>query len=469
MALPRLSDENRKFIRTVCVIAIPVILQNVITMGVNLMDTIMLGSYGETQLSASSLANDFINVFHILCMGMGGGAAVLTAQYWGAGDIPSLKKSITIMLRFCLAIAGAFTLFTFFCPRTIMRMFTDQEDVVEKGILYLRISAFCYVFMGLSLTLSIILRSVRQAKIPMYMAIAAFAVNLFANWVFIFGKLGFPEMQIEGAALGTLIARITEAGILIVYMFRFDKKIRYRVRDFFTRCADQLKVYLRYSIPVICSDGLLAVGNSFVAIIAGHISKEFVAANAVIAMIVRLTTVFNQGISIASSTITGNTLGAGDRDKAYRQGKLLILLSAGAGVFASLLVFVFAPLIVNAYNFTDVTKTVAQHLIWAVELTVVFQALQSVTTKGVLRGGGDTLFLMVADVLFLWCASVPLGYLAGIVWKLDPFWVYIALKIDWIIKSLWCLHRFRTRKWMRTVKKTAPPPARDGQAQACEQ
>ncbi len=448
-----LTQEKKNFYKTVCKIAIPVILQNMITMGVNLMDTIMLGSYGEVQLSGSSLANDFINIFHILCMGMGGGAAVLTAQYWGAGDIPSLKKSVTIMLRFCLGIAAAFTLFTFFCPEFIMGIFTKEADVIEKGVLYLRISAFCYVFMGLSLTLSIVLRSVRQAKVPMYMAIAAFFVNIFFNWVFIYGKLGAPEMQIEGAALGTLIARIVEAGILVVYLLKFDTKIKYRVKDLFAKCGDLTKTYFRYSLPVIGSDGLLAIGNSMVAIIGGHISKEFVAANAIISLVVRMTTVFNQGISIASSTLTGNTLGKGDKDRAYREGKSMIFLSFCAGLFAAVLVLCLAPWIVGMYNITAETKAIAMQLMYAMIIMVVFQALQSVTTKGVLRGGGDTLFLMVADVLFLWCASVPLGYFVGLVWKLSPFWVYIALKIDWVIKSLWCLYRFKTRKWMRVVKR----------------
>ncbi len=448
-----LTQEKKNFYKTVCKIAIPVILQNLITMGVNLMDTIMLGSYGEVQLSGSSLANDFINIFHILCMGMGGGAAVLTAQYWGAGDIPSLKKSVTIMLRFCLGIAAAFTLVTFFCPEFIMGIFTTEADVIEKGVLYLRISAFCYVFMGLSLTLSIVLRSVRQAKVPMYMAIAAFFVNIFFNWVFIYGKLGAPEMQIEGAALGTLIARIVEAGILVVYLLKFDTKIKYRVKDFFAKCGDLTKTYFRYSLPVIGSDGLLAVGNSMVAIIGGHISKEFVAANAIISLVVRMTTVFNQGISIASSTLTGNTLGKGDKDRAYSEGKSMIFLSFCAGLFAAVLVLCLSPWIVGMYNITAETKAIAMQLMYAMIIMVVFQALQSVTTKGVLRGGGDTLFLMVADVLFLWCASVPLGYFVGLVWKLSPFWVYIALKIDWVIKSLWCLYRFKTRKWMRVVKR----------------
>lgn len=452
MAALTLSDEKKHFYKTVCKIAIPVILQNMITMGVNLMDTIMLGSYGEVQLSGSSLANDFINIFHVLCMGMGGGAAVLTAQYWGAKDIPSLKKSITIMLRFCFAIALAFSVATFCFPGAIMRVFTSEADVIEKGILYLRISAFSYVFLGLSLTLSIVLRSVRQAKVPMYMAIAAFFVNVFFNWVFIYGHLGAPEMQIEGAALGTLIARIVEAGILVVYLLKYDKKIQYRVKDLFAKCGDLVKTYFRYSLPVIGSDGLLALGNSMVAIIGGHISKEFVAANAIISLVVRMTTVFNQGISIASSTLTGNTLGTGDKDRAYREAKSMIFLSLCAGVLAAVLVWCISPWIIGMYNITAETKAIAQELMYAVIVMIVFQALQSVTTKGVLRGGGDTLFLMVADVLFLWCASVPLGYCVALVWKLSPFWVYISLKIDWVIKSLWCLHRFRSRKWMRVVE-----------------
>ena len=447
----KLFVKDKHFYRTILFLALPIVAQNMITIGVNIMDTVMLGSYGETQLSGSSLANDFINIFHILCMGMGGGAAVLTAQFWGAGDRASIRKAVTIMLRICLGIIAAFTLVTIFFPEEIMSIFTDDMAVIEKGAIYFRWSIPQYFLLGISLTLTMILRSLRKVTIPLITSIISFFVNILCNYIFIFGKLGFPEMQIAGAALGTVCARVIEVLVIGGYFFAVEKDIGYRIRDFFRPCGDLLSRYLKYSFPVICSDGLLAIGNSMVSIIIGHISTEFVAANAIISTIVRLSTVFTQGLGQASSTITGNTLGEGDREKAYRQGVKLVALSVIIGLFAGGIILLLAPWIIGMYEITEVTRAVSWELMYAVAIMVVFQSMQSVLTKGILRGGGDTKFCMFADAAFLWIVSIPVGALCGLVLHADPFVIYISLKLDWAIKSLVCLGRVKSRKWMRRV------------------
>ncbi len=450
--MSRLFVKEKSFYKLILSIAVPVVLQNMITIGVNIMDTLMLGNYGEVQLSASSLANEFINIYHIMCMGMSMGAAVLTAQYYGAGNNPSLKKIVTIVLRMGLVIAAAFTVVTLLFPEELMRLYTPDEAVIEKGVLYFRISAVTYVLLGVSLILTNILRTVHQVRFPLVLSIVTFFVNVFFNWVFIYGRLGAPEMQIEGAALGTVIARLVECGSLVTYFFVFDKRIGYRIKDLFMKCGDHVRVYITYAIPVMVSDTLLALGNSAVSIIMGHIGASFVAANSIISQTVRLSTVFNQGLSSASSVITGNTLGKGERDKAYHQGMTFLCLSILIGLAAAIIILLISPLLVESFNITQETKDIAYQLMASVSVMMVFQTVQSVLTKGVLRGGGDTRFLMLADILFLWLASIPLGYLCGLVWHLSPFWIYAALKIDWVIKSVWCIFRLRSKKWIRVVQ-----------------
>ncbi len=450
--MSRLFVKEKSFYKLILSIAVPVVLQNMITIGVNIMDTLMLGNYGEIQLSASSLANEFINIYHIMCMGMSMGAAVLTAQYYGAGNNPSLKKIVTIVLRMGLVIAAAFTVATLLFPEELMRLYTPDEAVIEKGVLYFRISAVTYVLLGVSLILTNILRTVHQVRFPLVLSIVTFFVNVFFNWVFIYGRLGAPEMQIEGAALGTVIARLVECGSLVTYFFVFDKRIGYRIKDLFMKCGDHVRVYITYAIPVMVSDTLLALGNSAVSIIMGHIGASFVAANSIISQTVRLSTVFNQGLSSASSVITGNTLGKGERDKAYHQGVTFLCLSILIGLAAAVIILLISPLLVESFNITQETKDIAYQLMASVSVMMVFQTVQSVLTKGVLRGGGDTRFLMLADILFLWLASIPLGYLCGLVWHLSPFWIYAALKIDWVIKSVWCIFRLRSKKWIRVVQ-----------------
>ncbi len=433
------------------VIAIPISLQSLITIGVNMMDTIMLGSMGEVALSASSLANQFINIFHICCMGIGMGASVLTSRFWGMQDKDSLRKTITIMYRLCFVFGLLFTAATIIAPDALMRIYTSDEEVIRAGVSYFRWSVPCYWLLGFSLTTTIVLRSVGQVKLPLLCSVIAFFINIFFNWVFIFGKLGAPRMEVAGAAVGTLISRTFEFLFICGYFLFFDKKVSYRVKMILMKCGDLLKDYLRISIPVLVSDGLLAFGNSAVAMVMGRIGKEFVSANAITMVVQQLSTVFIQGISNASSIITGHTLGAGDTERAQRQGVTFLGLGTVIGVLAGGLIMILSWPVINCYNVTGETKAIAEQLMLAVGVIVIFQSMNSILTKGVLRGGGDTKFLMLADILFLWIASIPLGYLAGLVWHLPAFWIYTFLKIDQFIKAVWCVFRLGSKKWIKKI------------------
>jgi len=438
-------------------IAIPVSLQQLITVGINLMDTIMLSSMGDEQLAASSQATQFITLFQICCMGIGMGASVLTSRYWGMRDNNSLKKTVTIMLRFVLAFAAVFTAATIAVPGLIMQIYTPDKPIIDYGIIYLRWMIPTYFCMGLSLTCTIVLRTVGQTLIPLLCSVCAFFVNVFCNWVFIFGKLGAPRMEIAGAALGTLIARIFELCFICGYFFIIDKRIRYRLRDVFMNARDLVKEYFRVSIPVLISDSLLALGNNAVAIIMGHISPAFVAANSVTVVVQQLSSVLTTGISNASGIITGHTMGEGDYEKAQKQGYTFLFLGFLIGCAAALVILLLRTPIINYYDVSAEAKAIAYDLMDAIIIIVIFQSMNSILTKGVLRAGGDTKFLMLGDILFLWVASIPLGALAGLVLHWSSFWIYTMLKIDQIIKCIWCYFRLKSGKWLKKIHKAGEP------------
>ena len=438
--------KDKDFYKLVAKIAIPIALQGLITTGVNMMDTIMIGVVGETQLSAVSLANQFISIFHIFCMGIGMGASVLVARYYGMKDNASLKKTITIMLRLCLGMATLFCVATILMPRQIMQIYTVEEDIITYGIEYLRYSIVSYYFLGLSLTCTIVLRNVGQVRMPLYTSIGAFFVNVGANYIFIFGKLGMPEMGVAGAAVGTLIARIFEFVVICGYLFVRDKAIGYRIHELFKPVGSLWKEYIRISIPVLISDGILALGNNSVAMVIGRLGESFVAANAVTAVAQQLSSVMIQGFSQAGAIVTGYTLGEGDRDKAYRQGYAFLGIGLIFGLIAAGIIMGISGPLLLAYNLSQETQSIANELMWSISIIIVFQATNSIMTKGVLRGGGDTKMLMLADNIFLWIASVPLGILAGLVFHLPAFWIYFALKIDQVLKAVWCVIRLRSEK-----------------------
>lgn len=443
--------RDREFYIKAARIAVPIALQSLITIGVNMMDTIMLGSLGEVALSASSLANQFITLFHICCMGMGMGASVLTARFWGRKDLESLKKSVTIMLRLCFFIATGFALATLAAPAGIMGIYTADAPIIAQGRQYFLWSVGCYWLMGFSQTVTIVLRSVGQVRLPLLTSVAAFFVNVGANYVFIFGKLGAPRMGVAGAALGTLISRLLEFGVICGYFFFADRQIGYRPRALFAPCKGMAGEYLHIAAPVLVSDALLGLGNNAVAVVMGHIGAGFVSANAITTVTQQLSTVFIQGISQASCIVIGHTLGQGKVQRAQAEGVTFLGLGTAIGLAAGGFIMLISPWVIGCYNITPATSAIAEQLMLAVGFIVIFQSMNSILTKGVMRGGGDTRFLMVADILFLWVVSIPLGALAGLVWHWPAFWIYTCLKLDQIIKAFWCILRLRSRKWIKAV------------------
>ncbi len=445
-------ETNRTFYKKVLAVAAPVTAQSMITIGVNMLDTIMLGSLGETALSASSLSNQFITFFQLCCMGIGMGAAVLTSRFWGRQDNHSLKKAITLALRFSALYPAVFTMDNVFLTIPILRMYSKEDFIIQAGAVYLRWSTPTFFLTGLSLVTTQVMRSVNLGKIPLIGAVAAFFVNLGANYVLIFGKFGAPAMGVAGAALGTVIARIVEFSVVCGYFVFVDKTVGYRLRDLFVRCSDLTGEYIRVSIPVLISDGLLGLGSNMAAMVMGHVGASFVSANAITMVTQQISTVFIQGLSFSSSIITGQTLGEGRVDDARRQGWTFFLLGLTVGALAGGIIWMIRGPVINAYNITPETKEITEQLMDAISIIVVFQASNSVLTKGVLRGGGDTRFLMVADILFLWVVSIPLGALAGLVWHLPAFWIYFFLKLDQFIKAFWCIFRLRSGKWIKKVQ-----------------
>ena len=383
------------------------------------------------------------------------GASVLVARYYGMKDSVGLKNTVTIMLRLCLGMSTLFCAGTVIFPRQIMMIYTGEEQVIYHGIQYLNYSVFTYFLLGLSLTCTIVLRNVGQVRIPLFTSIGAFFINVGANYIFIFGKFGAPRMEAAGAALGTLIARIFEFAMICGYLLLKDKEIGFRVKDILNPVGNLWKEYMRMSIPVLVSDGILALGNSSVAMIVGRLGESFVAASAIASVTQQLSSVLIQGFSQASGIITGYTLGEGDREKAFNQGYAFLGLGIVFGFVAAGLILLIGGPMILAYNLSANTQEIAWELMVAMSVIVVFQSTNNIMTKGVLRGGGDTKVLMLADNIFLWAASLPLGLLAGFVWHLPAFWVCFFLKVDQVLKAFWCVIRLRSGKWIKKIRSSA--------------
>lgn len=441
--------RDRNFYLKILSIMVPVALQQAINIGVNMMDTVMLGSFGEIQLSASSLANQYYNFFTILCMGIIGGSSILASQFWGAQNKQKVRETFNMALRLSLMVAVVFTLFTAFFSKEIMSLYTSEQEVIQQGVRYLKITTSVFILHGTSLIATQLMRSVGQAALGLVTSLISFFVNIAANYAFIFGKFGAPKMEIAGAAVGTLIARAVEFILTFGYIFWMDHQLELKVQDLIrSPSKDLYKRYFHIGTPVLISDALLGLGSTLISVVLGHMGAVAVSANAICQVVDRMCTIVIQGVSNASGVIIGHTIGAGKSEEAYKQGETFYLLSMMFGAIASGLVFFLGPVSISMYKLTDETVLATRQLMNAYAVIVFFQAIQSVMTKGVLRGGGDTKFLMKADILFMWLISVPLGAFVGLVLHQPPWVTMLCLRIDYVVKSVWCVSRLLSRKWI---------------------
>jgi Na+-driven multidrug efflux pump len=279
--------------------------------------------------------------------------------------------------------------------------------------------------------------------------------------LFIFGNLGAPRMGTAGAALATTICRTVEVTIVLIYLLKRDTRIRFRLGMLLRWEKDIFRNYLRNGVPVIVSDVFLGIGSNMVSVVLGRMGAAVMSAAAIANTIYQLVMVFLMGVSAASGVITGNTIGTGELKKVREYGVtflamavLISLLSIVCIQMAKELVFHEFEIngaVMQTFNVEDTTKKLAGQLINTLSCICVFITLSQILTKGILRAGGDTRFLMIADVLFLWVVSVPLGFITGLVLKWPPYIVFLFLRIDEVIKCVWCLFRFFSWKWIRDV------------------
>ena len=270
--------------------------------------------------------------------------------------------------------------------------------------------------------------------------------------MFIYGKFGAPRLEIAGAAVGTLLSRIAEFGITFVYVFSMKRGFRFRPHDLIGKLdRAMLRSFRDTGLPPIISDSLLTVGDNILSIILGHMSAAVVSGQAITLATMRFCTAFLMGLNGASSVMIGHVVGKGDRDRAQLEGKTFYLISVAGGVLGGVLIWIVSPFVAGLYDLSPESYDATMQMLRAMSLLMVFQSVQSIMSKGVLRGGGDTRFLMVADVIFLWLLNIPMGYMAGLVWGWSPFWVFVCLKLDTIVKTFVCLWRLLTGRWIQNV------------------
>lgn len=448
-------EEKRAFYRRALRITAPIALQNFMDAAVNAADVIMMLFVSGVALSASSLANQIAFVLSMLLFGVSSGASVLSAQYWGKGDKRSVEKVMSIALRISVLLSLFFTLAALLMPETLMRLYTDDQALIETGARYLRVLSFSYVLNGFVTVYLSVMRSVERVAISATVHCSAVLLNVALNACFIFGFGPFPKLGIEGVALATTITRALEMIVCLIDT-RCCKVIRLRIRDFVTHYAVLFKDFVRYAIPSAANDIIWGLAFSVYVSILGHISSDIVAANAVASVIRSLCTVVCFGVSSSAAIILGKEMGENRLEEARAHASRFVLMSVLTALIGGVIILLAKPLVMlylEAVN-QNVNDTVRDYLRLMLYINAYYIIGQSVNTMlicGIFRAGGDVRFGLYCDTIAMWGYAVPVGLLCAFVLKLPPMTVYFILCLDEFVKMPVVIAHYKRRKWLNNV------------------
>ena len=440
------SSFNKDILR----LAVPIVLQNIVTTAVNSADVIMLGFVGQNALSAGSLANQVMFILQLVYTGISSGVIMLAAQYWGKKDTKTIEHIMGIGMQLSIFISSMFFIMAFFFPHVLMRIFTNDINLITEGIPYLRMVSFSYLFMSFSQVYLCAMRSIERVHFSTVTNAVALILNIIFNAVFIFGLFGAPKLGILGVALATVIARAVEFTICVIDNF-IPKAIHFHIKNILEVNKILFFDFMKYSLPAFGNEIVWGVAFSMYSVIMGHLDSDIVAANAVVVVARNLGTVACFGIADAGAIILGKSIGSGNTDTIKSDSSHFVKITSMSAVVGGIVIFLLRPVFFTMADLTPTSKSYLSIMLFINMYYIVGQAFNTAMICGVFRSGGDSKWGFFCDIIDMWCYSVPLGFISAFVLKLPPMWVYFLICTDEFVKIPFVYKHYKSYKWLKNI------------------
>ncbi len=429
----------------------PIILQNLLSAAVNSADVVMLNFVGQEHISAVSLATQYATVLFMILYGLGTGVTMLSAQYFGKGDMRAVDAVEGIALRFSVGVTLLFSVAVLTIPELMMRAFTPDPDLISIGAGYLRNVSVAYLCWGLIEIYLATLRSVGRVAVSTALNTVAFTLNILLNAVFIFGLFGAPKLGAAGVALATSISRIVELALTLIVSAR-SKDVRLKLSYMFIKSKLLFRDFLKMAMPATLNDVSWGLAFSMYSVIIGQfLGTDMVAANSFTSLVRNFGTVLCFSVASGGGILLGQMLGDGKMEEADRGATVLMKLTVLSGLAGGLIVLAAMPFVLRFASLTETGKGFLKGMLWINTYYVMGQAVNTTLIAGVFRAGGDSRFGFVCDTIDMWLYALPLGFLSAAVLKLPPMWVYFLLCTDEFVKWPWVIGHYRSKKWLRNV------------------
>lgn len=443
-------ESNKSFFRNVCALAIPVTLQSMLQSSFSIVDQIMIGQLGSISVAGVGLAGKFSSIHSVIVSAVGAVAGIMISQYLGQKNKQEVRRSFYTNLLLAVGIAGLFTALCVLFPGTIMGLYTKDEATRQEAAAYLLIIAGTYLPLAGATLLSTLLRCMEKPKLPLYASLASAGVNTVLNYLFIFGKCGFPAMGARGAAMATVIAQCVN--FLLMFIMLPRKELLSNKRNGHTSPRMNWKQYFAMLCPILICELFWSLGENVYAIIYGHMGTDATAAMTLINPIQGLMIGALCGLSQAASILIGKKLGSGELENAYVSSKKLIVYGAVGSLVLSLVVIATRRAYVQIYQVEDTVKLLTQQILLAYAIVAPFKVLNMILGGGILRSGGRTKYAMFIDILGTWGFGVPLGLASAFLWNLPIPWVYFLLSLEEAIRFAVSMVVFHRKKWINQLE-----------------
>ncbi len=442
--------RNDPFYPQIFRLVLPIVIQNLLSAAVSSADVVMLNYVGQSSISAVSLAAQYANVLFMVFYGLGTGATMLCAQYYGKGDMRAIQAVEGIALRFSLGIALVFAGFALTVPEGMMRLFTDDGELIAIGASYLRFMSVSYLCWGITEVYLAVLRSIGRVMISTLLNALAFSANIMLNAVFIFGLFGAPELGAAGVAIATSLSRLIELAACFVVSF-FSRDIKLDFRYLFMKNRLLFSDFVRLSLPALGNDVSWSVAFSMYSVIMGHLGTDAVAANSFVVVVRNFGTVLCFGMASAGGILLGNIIGENRLEDARKDAGKVMKLTVITGAVGGLIVLAATPFVLKYAQLTDTAMHYLKYMLLINTYYVMGAAVNTALIAGVFRAGGDSRFGFICDTVDMWGYAVPLGFLAAFVLKLPVMWVYFLLCTDEFVKWPWVIRHYRSGKWLHNI------------------
>ena len=450
-----LLTRDKQFYRSLILLALPMMLQNLLTFSVSLADNVMIGKLGDSAVSGVYAGSQLQTALQVISVGIEGTILLLSSQYWGKGDKASIRKIASIGLRFSVSLGLLFTVVCLLFPRGVIGLFNKDAAVIEEGVNYLSILAFSFVFFCVTQALIASMRSVERARIGMIVSLCSLFIDIGLNYVLIFGKLGAPAMGVKGAALATLIARICETAIIACYVRFVDDRLCLRVRDLFRADRVLLRDFVRYGSPIVAAQLVWGCNLMTNSVILGHlfptaVTKAVTTGASLANTLNSMMYVGLNGLSGAVGILIGKKVGSGHVEDIREYANTVQLLFLGLGLMTFTLFYLVCTPFIGLYSISPEAAKFSSQFIHVLCFTGVGTCYECGCLFGLVKSGGDVSFVFKNDTVFVFGVVLPSAIITALL-GCPPWVVFLCLKSDQILKCFVAFFKIRRYNWMKNL------------------